>query len=93
MNGVYARDEEGQVAYVRELLEIFAAEGVDAAFVFLFALYDHVHRFDGDPKDDLDSASYGIVKVLDAGLGQAYPDMPWEPKVAFGALAEHYRKV
>ncbi|QBS40152.1 hypothetical protein [Nocardia sp. CS682] len=92
LNGVYERDEEGQAAYVRELLEVFDAEGVDAAFVFLFALYDHVHRPDADPRDDLDLASYGIVKVLDSGLGQAYPDMRWEPKAAFDALAEHYRK-
>ncbi|WP_199856805.1 hypothetical protein [Nocardia suismassiliense] len=92
LNGVYTRDEAGQAAYVRQLLEVFDAEGVDAVFVFLFALYDHVHRPDGDPRDDLDLVSYGIVKVLDAGLGQTYPDMPWEPKAAFTALAEHYRK-
>jgi hypothetical protein len=30
--------------------------------------------------------------VLDKGRrGQRYPDMPWEPKAAFTALAECYR--
>jgi hypothetical protein len=35
------RDEAGQAAYLRELLEIFDAEGVDSAFVFAFALSSH----------------------------------------------------
>ncbi|MEU0568882.1 hypothetical protein ABZ297_26375 [Nonomuraea sp. NPDC005983] len=91
LNGEYARDEPGQAAYVRELLEAFEAGGVDSTFVFTFALYDHVHRPDGDPRDDLDLASYGIVKVYEDRLGATYPDMPWEPKAAFTTLAEYYR--
>ncbi|PZG17574.1 hypothetical protein [Nonomuraea aridisoli] len=92
LNGHYERDEAGQAAYLRELLELFDAEGVDSAFVFLFALYDHVHRPDGDPRDDLDLAGPGIVKVFETGHGVTYPDMPWEPKAAFTAVAEHYQK-
>ncbi|MCL7381753.1 hypothetical protein [Streptomyces sp. 35G-GA-8] len=92
LKGEYERDEAGQAAYLRELLEVFEAEGVDSAFVFIFALYDHVHRPDGDPRDDLDLASYGIVKVLENRCGDTYPDMPWEPKAAFHALAEFYRE-
>jgi hypothetical protein len=56
--------------------------------VFTFALHDYPHRPDGDPRDDLDLASYGIVKVLEGGHGQTYPDMAWEPKAAFKMLAE-----
>ncbi|MFD4988700.1 hypothetical protein [Streptomyces sp. NPDC058374] len=85
------RDEHGQAAYLRELLEIFHSEGVDSAFVFLFALHNLPHRPDGDPRDDLDLASLGIVKVLEGGHGVTYPDMPWEPKAAFAAVADHYR--
>lgn len=92
LNGEYVRDEAGQAAYLRELLEVFDVEGVDSAFVFIFALYDHLHRPDGDPRDDLDLAGYGIVKVLDGRNGDTYPDMPWEPKVAFAALAEYYER-
>ncbi|TDQ50294.1 hypothetical protein [Actinorugispora endophytica] len=92
LNGEYVRDEAGQAAYLRELLKIFEAEGVDSAFVFVFALYDHLHRPDGDPRDDLDLAGYGIVKVLDGRPGTTYPDMPWEPKAAFTALADCYRE-
>lgn len=91
LNAEYQRDEAGQAAYLRELLEIFDTEGVDTAFVFLFALDGFPHRPDGDPREDLDLASPGIVKVLDDRHGDTYPDMPWEPKVAFTTLAELYR--
>jgi hypothetical protein len=86
----YERDEAGQAAYIGELLEIFDSEGVDSAFVHLFALYNLPHRPDGDPRDDLDLASLGIVKVLDGHNGDTYPDMPWEPKAAFTTIAERY---
>lgn len=92
LNGEYVRDEAGQAAYVRELLEVFEAEGVDSAFVFIFALYDHLHRPDGDPRYDLDLASYGIVKVFEDRHGDTYPDMPWEPKAAFAAVAGYYQR-
>ncbi|MFG6191635.1 hypothetical protein [Nonomuraea sp. JJY05] len=91
LNGEYARDEAGQAAYVRELLETFEDGGIDSAFVFTFALYDHVHRPDGAPHEDLDLASYGIVKVYEDRLGTTYPDLPWEPKAAFATVAEYYR--
>ncbi|MFG2596854.1 hypothetical protein [Streptomyces sp. NPDC048462] len=91
LNGEYARDEAGQAAYLSELLEVFEAGGVDSAFVFTFALYDHVHRPDGDPRDDLDLAGYGIVKVYEDRLDAAGPGLPWEPKAAFTAVADHYR--
>ncbi|HEX5598553.1 MAG TPA: hypothetical protein VFX61_21420 [Micromonosporaceae bacterium] len=91
LDGEYVRDEAGQAAYLRELLEAFEAGGIDSAFVFTFALYDYPHRPDGDPRNDLDLASYGIVKVFDDRHGDTYPDMPWEPKAAFTAIAEHYR--
>lgn len=85
------RDEAEQARYLSELLEIFDAEGVDAAFVFLFALDGFPHRPDGDPREDLDMASPGIVKVLDGRHGDTYPDMAWEPKAAFAAVAGCYR--
>jgi hypothetical protein len=59
-------------------------------------------RLDGDHVRDeqeqatylrelLDMASAGVVKVLEDGRGHTYPDMTWEPKAAFAALAERYR--
>lgn len=92
LNGVYERDEAGQAAYLSELLEIFETEGVDSAFVFLFALPGYPHRPDGNPEDDLDRAGLGIVKLLEGQRGQTYPDMEWEPKAAFAAVAQRYRR-
>jgi hypothetical protein len=91
LNGEYVRDEEGQAKYLLELLEVFEAGGVDSTFVFTFALHGFPHRPDGDPREDLDLASYGIVKVLEDRHGEAYPDMAWEPKAAFRMLAEYDR--
>jgi hypothetical protein len=88
LNGDYTRDEDEQAAYLRELLDIFNAEGVDSAFVNTFARYDLPHR--SDPREDFDMASYGVVKVLEGRLGHTYPDMAWEPKAAFTALADYY---
>ncbi|MGW6445443.1 hypothetical protein [Lentzea sp. NPDC055074] len=80
----YVRDEEEQATYLREVLETFEAEGVDAAFVYLFALAGYPHRPD-EPDRDLDMAGPGIVKVYDDGT--------WEPKAAFGAVAEVYARI
>ncbi len=88
LDGEYVRDEEEQARYLRELVEIFTAEGVDAAFACTFVCYGLVHR--ADPREDLDMASWGVVKVLAEGTGETYPDVPWEPKAAFGALARCY---
>jgi len=90
LNGDYPRDEAEQGAYLRELLDIFDTEGVDSAFVCTFESTQLPHRRGGDPRDDLDRASYGIVKVLESSRGETYPDMPWEPKAAFVALADRY---
>jgi hypothetical protein len=74
VKGDYVRDEEEQARYLRELLEVFTTEGVDAAFVCTFACYGLVHR--ADPRTDLDMASWGVVKVLQDGSGETYPGVP-----------------
>jgi hypothetical protein len=89
LNGLYVRDEKEQAAYLMELLEIFEAENVDAAFVNTFARYDLPHR--DDPVFDLDLASGGVVKVYENKRGKAYPNMYWEPKAAFYAVAEYFK--
>jgi hypothetical protein len=89
LDGDYTRDEDEQATYLREVLDILTAEGVDSAFVYTFARYDLPHR--RDPRLDLDMASAGVVKVLEGRLGHTYPDMCWEPKAAFTVVADHYR--
>jgi hypothetical protein len=90
LDGDYIRDEDEQATYVRELLEIFTEAGIDSAFVFTFVQYPLPHR--GDPRADLDMASYGIVKVYEDRRGDTYPDMTWEPKAAFTTLADNYSR-
>ncbi|WP_236795713.1 hypothetical protein [Amycolatopsis sp. GM8] len=77
LDGEYLRDEHEQATYLRELLDIFVDEGVDSAFANTFASYHLPHR--AEPREDLDLASYGVVKVLEDGT--------WQRKAAFGALA------
>ncbi|MGA7672662.1 MAG: hypothetical protein WBW04_19750 [Nitrolancea sp.] len=52
LNADLDRDEMKQVVYLREVLNVFNIEGVDAAFVYTFARYDLPHR--DDPRIDLD---------------------------------------
>lgn len=88
----YVRDEQEQVRYLRELLAIFDEVGVDSAFWFTFAGYPFPDRSaELGPDQDLDLASYGLVRVLGSGTGRRYPGLPWEPKAAFDALAACYR--
>ena len=49
----------------------------------------------GQEGRDVDRASPGVVKMLDAdeardARARRYPEMPWEPKAAFDALADIY---
>ena len=85
LDGDYVRDEGEQVRYLRELNEVFEAEGVNLAFAFTFAGYGLVH--DPVPRRDLDLASYGLVRLLPGGPGTGYQGLGWEPKLAFRALA------
>ena len=82
LDGDYHRDEDEQAAYLRDLLHVFEQENVDSAFWFTFAGYKYPHH--AGLRRDLDLASYGVVK-LD-------PDMSWEPKASFHALAAEYGK-
>ncbi|WP_433323079.1 hypothetical protein [Spirillospora sp. CA-294931] len=75
------RDEQEQAAYLRELLDIFDEEGVDTAFVNTFASRDRPAS--DAPERDFDTASFGIVKILESGGS--------EPKAAFHTLAEYGR--
>ena len=89
LKGNLIRDENEQARYITELLDVFHTEGVDRAFVYTFARYDLIDH--SEPGKDFDMASAGIVRVLDGERPRRYPDLPWEPKAAFTALAEFYR--
>jgi hypothetical protein len=79
----HIRDETVQAAYLAELIDVYATEGVDGCFVFTFCMSEFPHRPD-DPAHDLDLAGFGIVAVSPEDAGQ------WRPKEAFHAVARKY---
>jgi hypothetical protein len=97
LKGDYVYDQSTQAREVAELLRINDAAGVDATFVFTFVdsaggIQDDVGRqilrsLTFDP----DIVRYSLVKsLLDGSHGTVYPDMTWEPKESFRAVAEYY---
>jgi len=88
---IHPRDEAWQAGKVVETLEILDAASVDGAFVSQFE--SQINPFDEDPKYDLDTTSSSLVKYFEGGKhGTTYPDMPWEPKESFRAVADYYAK-
>lgn len=83
------RDEDLQARSLLHQLELLDAAGVDGTFVHTFTapLWPH----GDDPRHDLDADSFGLVKPYPDGRhGTTYPDMAWEPKKSFTAVAEYY---
>ena len=97
LKGDYVYDQRAQAEEVTDLLRLNDAAGVDSTFVFTFVepgagLPEGTDpwRFN-EPTFDLDIARYSLVKTLPGpGRGTTYPDMPWEPKESFRAVAEYY---
>ena len=86
---IHPRDEAWQARKVVETLETLDAAGVDGAFVSQFE--SQTNPFDEDPKYDLDTTNQSLVKYHEGGKhGTTYPDMPWEPKESFRAVADYY---
>ena len=86
---VHERNEAHQAqALVRQLTTLDSA-GVDGAFIHTFVSPSDVH---GDsPRFDLDTDSFALVKPLHFGRrGTTYPDLGWEPKESFHAVAAYY---
>jgi len=105
LKGEYVRDESEQARELVEVLEIFDGAGVDATFVMTFvapltptsvepifdldmASYSLVKSF-GGRLGPLGHA-HPEAKWERNRFGTTYPDMPWEPKEAFAAVAEFY---
>ena len=86
--GNYVRDEATQAREIVDVLALLDQTGVDGAFVSTFI--SPTAYYDPDPRRDLDMNGYGLVKSYAAGHGATYPDMTWEPKQAFSAVAEFY---
>jgi hypothetical protein len=89
VRGHHVRDEAWQARKVVEQLRLLDEAGVDGAFIFQFISQITPHS--DDPRYDLDMASTRLVKYYEGGRrGSTYPDMTWEPKESFKAVADYY---
>ena len=91
LKGTYQRDEANQARELAEALDELERAGVAGALISTFVTPEALA--DDDPRYDLDMDSMSLVKSLPDGRhGIAYPDMPWEPKEAFAAVANHFAR-
>jgi len=97
LKGAYEYDQTTQAREVAELLRINDEAGVDAAFVFTFVeagagLSSEAERaLLASLTFDPDLPRYSLVRShLDGSRGTTYPDMTWEPKESFRAVADYY---
>lgn len=89
LNGQHTRDEAWQASKLIETLQILDSAGVEGAFIAQFL--SQINPYNDDPRYDLDMASSSLVKYYGKGRhGATYPDMPWEPKESFRAVADYY---
>jgi hypothetical protein len=87
--GNYVRDEEAQARALIDQLHTLENAGVDGAFIMTFV--SPTAPYNDNPGEDLDMNSYSLVKSYGGNRrGATYPDMPWEPKKSFYAVAEFY---
>lgn len=86
---VHERNEAHQAESLVRQLTVLDEAGVDGAFIHTFVAPLNVHR--PEPRHDLDTDGFALVKTLPRGCrGTAYPDMGWEPKQSFRAVASYY---
>ena len=86
---VSERDENLQASNLINQLDLLDRAGVDGGFIFTFAF--SIFPYDDNPLYDLDRASASLVKsYADGRHGITYPDMLWEPKESFHAVADYY---
>jgi hypothetical protein len=89
--GVHVRDEQWQASQLVDNLAVLDGAGVDGAFVSQFV--SQIDPYSDNPRYDLDMASSSLVKYYEGKRrGVTYPDMPWEPKESFKAVADFYAK-
>jgi len=88
---VHPRDEQAQAGLLIDQLQLLDQAGVDGAFVMSFSF--PLAPYSEDPRHDLDATVLSIVRTLSRGQhGTTHPDVGWEPKEAFHAIAHYYRQ-
>jgi hypothetical protein len=86
--GNYSRDEGMQASELSDMLGILDRAGVYGTFVMTFV--SPTAPYHDNPREDLDMNSYSLVKSFADKHGTTYPDMAWEPKESFKAVADYY---
>jgi hypothetical protein len=86
--GDYVRDEQLQARELADQLGVLDRAGVNGAFVMTFI--SPIAPYDENPRNDLDMNSYSLVKSYTNRRGTVYPDLPWDPKESFQAVADFY---
>lgn len=85
------RDEALQAKRLIENLKLIDKAGFSGAFMDTFIF--PIRPYSDTPKYDLDRETSSLVKYFEGGRhGTTYPDMTWEPKEAFRAVAKYYSK-
>jgi hypothetical protein len=97
LKGDYVYDQGTQARELAEELRMLDGARVDGAFVFTFVAPvvgtddPEIRKMLEQIRFDPDITSYSLVKSLAADKhGETYPDMPWEPKESFRAVADYY---
>jgi hypothetical protein len=86
--GNWVRDENSQARGLVDQLRLLDDTGADGTFVMTFIT--PTAPYSDDLRADLDMNADSLVKTFADGRGMTYPDMPWEPKEAFKAVAEYF---
>lgn len=85
------RDEALQAKRLVDNLKLLDRAGFSGAFIDTFIL--PIRPYSDISTYDLDRESSSLVKFFERGRhGTTYPDMTWEPKEAFKAVANYYKK-
>ena len=88
MLGYTANDFQITAARWRAAVANVRAISVDGAFVCTFV--DPIAPYSENAQYDLDMSALSLVKTYEASHGTTYPDMTWEPKESFKAVAAYY---
>jgi len=90
LKGAYIRDEGEQARHLTTVLGLLDGAGVDG--VFLDTFVEPIATFSEDPRHDLDMSALSLVKSYTDRHGSVYPDMTWDLKESFQAVANDFSK-
>jgi hypothetical protein len=82
------RSEEAQADGIGRQFEAISASGAEGALCFVFL---EPRYYETGDNDDLDAASFGVVRAVNTPASDGSLRITWTPKAAFRRLAELHR--